>query len=184
MHIYMKKYLLSLAIFVSACQSSPQNAGKQVYWDFPSFFLQQADALQVEKPRWEKSVWVEQQREVKEVKNVDWEKELALFLEIDLNKTAYLGQVSVNTTDSLTHYQVTEPELPIREVKIRWATPQQTPARIDMHWHSENKLYQTDKKLIAFFKEGKLDSYQIQTFQKITGLSPDKVRLEAKRKGS
>lgn len=179
----MKKYLFPFALLLSACQSTPQNAGKPLYWDVSGFFQQQVDALQHEAPQWEKKVQIAGKQEVKVLQDVDWSTELALFLESDLNKVAYTGYVSEQTDDSLTIFQVTEPDLPIREVKVAWSAPQ-VPARVEIQWHSENKVYETDRTLKAYFTQGKLDGYAIQTYQKIIGLSPDEVWVQGKRKGS
>lgn len=177
----MKKYIFPL-LLLAGCQSTSQPKTNPLYWDAPGFFLNQMESLGKEAPAWEKIVRVEESREVKNLTTVAWDKELALFQEVDLNKTAYAGNIAETTTDSTTQYLVLEKNLPIRALKIIWESPQR-PAQIDVTWHSENALYLTDRTLRATFSQGKLVGYTVQTYQKIWGLSPDIVHVEGKRKG-
>ena len=180
----MKKYFLPWALLLLlGCQTSSTQETNPQYWDLPNYCLEQASLLQKESWTWEKSVRVGKNHETKEFKTVDWEKELALFLEVDLNKTAYAGRVKVTDAEGKSVFQITEPDLPIRKVEIRWAAPA-VPAQIDISWLSQNTLYQTNRVLRAVFEEGKLVYYRIQTNQKITGLAAESVLVEGKRKGS
>ncbi|MGV3505055.1 MAG: hypothetical protein ACO1O1_15205 [Adhaeribacter sp.] len=85
--------LLITLFLAAACQepASPKPAPAQaLYFDVPGFIRQQALVLEKENPGARKSVVEKSQvQESKTLQQLAWQKELAAFADLDLNKPAY-----------------------------------------------------------------------------------------------
>ncbi|MBK0403666.1 hypothetical protein I5M27_11765 [Adhaeribacter sp. BT258] len=67
------------------------------YFDVPGFMQQQLVLLKKQQPALQKTVWVNHEKpETQQLQNINWEKELQHFLEIDLNKKALQGGYEVS----------------------------------------------------------------------------------------
>jgi hypothetical protein len=92
--------LLSLLLSTGACQepASPKPAPAQAfYFDVPGFIRSQARLLEKENPgAWKSVVENQHTRENKVLQDLKWNKELAVFSELDLNKPAFRNAYTVS----------------------------------------------------------------------------------------
>jgi len=85
----------NLLLWLAACNNSPapsktQIAGINQYFDVTGFMQQQITQLNREKPgATEKVTEAGRGTETKQVNNLDWDEELGVFLELDINKPAF-----------------------------------------------------------------------------------------------
>ena len=178
----MKKYLIFF-LFLTGCSSIDQTADNPKFWDLARFFTSQQEKLSQSKATWQKQITIDEVVEEKEMNQINWVKELALFQESDLNKTVYQGNVKTVEQSDRTIYQITDPQLPIQRVFIQWDS-NRLPKSIVIESAGDNLLYQTKKQLTAHFVDGNLVNYQIDIQQKVIGLDPSDVHVKVYKKGA
>jgi hypothetical protein len=92
--------ILSLLLLAGACQEPVAQRpapARALYFDVPGFIQRQATLLEKENPGALKSVVENQQtRESKTLHNLKWQKELAVFSGLDLNKPAFRNTFTVS----------------------------------------------------------------------------------------
>jgi len=178
--------IFSVLIF-SACQTP---AGKHnepaVYYDVKGFVRNQIQLLNQQKPTVEKTMFVGNDQEKRSTNEVNWQKELELFVQADINKPAYRQSYAIARPDSLTYeYTIqTQEDLPVRYLKVVLDKPNGQPTLIEAKILAENKLYESEKNLLmrCAQKSGdwRVASYQIKGFQElvISDRKPFDVRVE------
>lgn len=166
--------LLGFVLWITACQTPAerQEAPNQ-YYDVKGFVQQQIVMLSRQKPMVNKLMVVSGEQEKRSTTEVDWQKELELFVQADINKPAYRNSYSINRPDSVTYeYRIqTEEDLPVRYLKVVLNEPGGNPALIEAQILSENKLYESEKNLLLRSDEQggdwRVKSYRIQGFQEL-----------------
>ncbi|TDB68780.1 hypothetical protein [Arundinibacter roseus] len=134
---------------------------------------QQIEILNQQKPAVEKQMIVGEQSESRNSDAIDWQKELELFIQADINKPAYRQSYEVSRPDSLTFTYVLKngEDLPVQFLKVILDDQNRQPARIEAKIVSKNPLYESEKNLImqAAALDGKwrLRSYHIYGFQEL-----------------
>ncbi len=95
-------YLLALG-FISltlACQPEEQqqkNVESKAFFDLAGYFQAQIDLLQAEQPRVEKRIVLNEEEEGKTVEQLDYQKELLVFLKADINRPAWRDQYTIDS---------------------------------------------------------------------------------------
>ncbi len=167
--------LLISAWFLSCRKSSDTNAA--TYFDLAGTIKTQIALLSNEKPAVTKEVNLSGKKEVKTLNELDWEKELALFVQADINKNAYQKSYSVIDSDSLVTYRLREGEsLPVKEMVISFA-PSKLPREITVVTVTSNFLLNARRTLRCSFTGGRLSSYAIQSEQKLFIGQPDLISV-------
>ncbi len=159
---------------ITSCQTpAAQQHEPDVYYNVKGFVQEQIQLLSQQKPTVSKSMMVGDQREQRTTHEVNWQKELELFVQADINKPAYRASYSIGRPDSLT-YEYTlksEEDLPVRHLKVVLDRPSGKPALIEATILSENKLYESEKNLLLrSASQGgawRVQSYRIQGFQEL-----------------
>jgi hypothetical protein len=166
--------LLCLLGWMAACQApAEKQEGPNRYYDVKGYVQEQIDLLTAQKPTVNKKMVVSGEQEQRSTAEVDWQKELELFVQADINKSAYQNSYAINRPDSVTYeYQIqTEEDLPVRRLKIVLDEPDGKPVLIEARLLSENKLYESEKNLVL--RSGpqgdswRVQSYRIQGFQEL-----------------
>ena len=114
----MKNLLLYLIITwaIFACNSQ-EKASVNTFFDVKNLIQNQIKDLNARKPKVQKTVTVNQKSESHIIQDIDWSKELELFTQADLNKTAYQQSYSRDTSYAQTLIYVlhTDEHLPIKK---------------------------------------------------------------------
>lgn len=159
---------------ISSCQTTEQEEqGPNVYYDLKGFVEKQIGLMAEEKPTINKTMRVGDKEEARSTAEVDWKKELELFLQADLNKNAYRLSYAINRPDSLTYEYLlkTDEDLPVRRLKIILDETTGKPALVEAQILSENKLYESEKniQLRSGSRNGawRVVSYRIEGFQEL-----------------
>ncbi|GLU54157.1 hypothetical protein [Dyadobacter frigoris] len=143
------------------------------YYDLKEFIESQVPILNNEKPEVIKTMSVSGKNETRTSGDVDWKKELELFIQADINKPAYSKSYSISKPDSLTVLYTLKPgeSLPVRYLKIEMDKTSGTPLMIKALLRSENKLYQSEKNIEMHGSvqdsQWHLNSYTIKGYQKL-----------------
>ena len=159
--------ILLLSIFAASCNNSENKIQSKTYYDLAGLINQQISDLSAKMPLVEKIVTLTDKQERIETKDIDWNKELELFLQADLNKQSYQSGYTVDVQDKRTNYVLKRGEkLPVRQLTIE-LDEKDLPRQIEAIMHTKNYLYESDKKLTANFVNNQLKSYKIEGYQEL-----------------
>jgi hypothetical protein len=164
----MKKlvYILSLIIGISACQSESAEMKVKKYYDLKGLVERQIEALKTDKPRVQKDILVNEGTENQTVDSLDWSKELEFFIQADLNKPAFLSSYRVDSSSMNVKYFLKETEkLPVKFLEVNRMGEDGVEIRALVS--NSNYLYDTERNLKLYLKQGQLIDYQIDGFQKV-----------------
>jgi hypothetical protein len=179
----MNKLIISIlsAILLASC--TPQKEQKvTAYFDIKALFTKQIAYLNKQKPVFEKKVEINAEKETKEMSQIEWAKELAPFIEMDINKAAYLGSYDIIETDSSLNYTLKKDEKkPIASVLILKNKGETAVTFVEMTSQDKNMLYSWQKTVSANFKNGQIINYKIKGNQKLMFFSEENYRIEGKR---
>jgi hypothetical protein len=158
-----------------ACQSPSEDTTIKNYFDVKGFMSQQISALNIRKPLVNKQMNVNGEQEQKSTTEIDWAKELDLFIQSDLNKPAFQSSYETTQPDAYTFvYKLKSSEkLPVKSLTIRIDEKYKQPAHIEAVISEHNTLYHSEKRLTLHCKmrvEGVwlVDNYQIAGSQHLS----------------
>lgn len=162
----MRKLLFISLLLVGCTESSNENTTKY-YYDLAGFINQQISQLTVNKPLTQKKLLIGEKNETIQTKDIDWKKELELFLQADLNKQSYQLSYTQDNTQNTTVYQLKAGEkLPVKALKIVF-DEEKSPKHIEVLMQVENYLYKSEKSLSMDLEKKQLKKYQIEGWQEL-----------------
>ncbi len=162
-----------LTIF--SCNSPSSQSDTKTYFDLKGLLDAQIKLLNQSKPLVKKSLMVSNNQEQTAVTITDWEKELELFRQADLNKPAYKQSyetIKSEKADTTTiEYRLKNTEkLPVKVLRIFLNKDQQFMG-LWAEVHQENMIYHSDKTLLMSCDPSKsgatIKSYQVKGYQKL-----------------
>jgi hypothetical protein len=128
---------------------------------------QQIIELNKNQPLTHKNLTIEEKKEVLNTNKIDWQKELELFLQADLNKQSFQLSYNKEETPQMAIYTLKEGEnLPVKSLKIIFEVDR-TAKQIEALIQTENYLYQSEKHLLMTFDKNHLTHYQIEGWQEL-----------------
>nr|WP_295929197.1 hypothetical protein [uncultured Dyadobacter sp.] len=166
--------LVLLFLSLTSCgREEAQDDGPKVYYDLKGFIENQIIYLNDKKPEISKTARLGGKSEVSTTREVDWKKELELFVQADLNKPSYRQSYDIARSDSMRYeYKVrANVNLPVRYLKIETDSVLKQPLYIEALIHTSNKIYDSEKKIVMWL--GKKDnllqvnSYEVDGYQKL-----------------
>jgi hypothetical protein len=161
------RILLLLSLFLASCTQSENKIQSKTYYDLAGLINQQISDLSAKKPLVEKTVILADKQELIETKDIDWNKELELFLQADLNKQSYQSGYTIDTKDKIVSYQLKAGEkLSVTQLLIEF-DEKDLPKHIEATMHTNNYLYESDKKLTADLVNNQLKTYKIEGYQEL-----------------
>jgi len=158
-----KILILALACgFISCNQERETTANARLsYFDVKGYFSKEAHRLQQNNPTIKKTVSVNGTAENRELKITDWEKELAVFTNADINKASWQGEFKVTTNNQLTVYSSANKKIPVKKISLTYQLSKL--AKIEIIVESKNILFQSSDTLIYAPHR----FYEIKKLQKI-----------------
>jgi len=166
---------------LSACQNVPSSKANlaPVHFDLKAFFEKEVKHLERLNPTVQKSITVAEKIETKSLKDVDWRRELGLFLSSDLNKPAWRDLYEVDTiyndnTQNLIYQAKTDKPV-IQSMHITQSIQSNDVESIVIKKYNENILY-SNYELIEYNRH----SYKIENEQKLVFKETDRFLIEAK----
>lgn len=181
--------LLFLCLFAFACDnSSTQTASKPVYFDVAGYVKGQIQTLSTQKPTVAKNAFINQKANNQTTQDIDWEKELDLFVQADINKPAFRTSYTVVRPDSLTYHYTLKPseeKLTVRALMVKLDSVTRQPAQITAVLKSENPLYQSERRILLESGVNKakgwsIQKYQVEGFQQLTYFDRNEFRVQGK----
>jgi hypothetical protein len=172
-----KLFLVLLALagtFVSACQNEEdRNKDEKFYFDLKSFVENQIVYLNDKKPIVSKTVGLDGKTVSNESKDIDWKKELELFVQADLNKPSYRQSYMVERKDSSTYEYRLKPnvDLPVTYLKIITDSSLHQTIYVKALFQSSNRIYKSEKTIELSCTRGdniwELTSYSVNGYQQL-----------------
>jgi hypothetical protein len=151
---------------LSACNEEVRENQTKRYFDLKGLIEKQIKILNTQKPVVEKLVIIADSSENQSVKTIDWAKELELFIQVDLNKPAFIQSYQVDSSSMGVKYTLKKTEqLPIKYLTI--SRLGEDGISIEALVNNENYLYETERHLKLSIKNNEVTDYQIEGFQKI-----------------
>lgn len=149
------RFVLSISILVlliiSSCTDSTQQNQPAVYYDVLGFVKRQITDLSDQKPIVTKSVAINEKRNQESTRAINWERELELFAQADINKPALRTSYQIVRPDSLTYqYTLKNPEdhLSVRSLSVQLDSVTRQPRRIAAVLQTSNPLYSSERTLL------------------------------------
>jgi hypothetical protein len=168
---------ITMLFLCFSCSNPTESSQKPVYYDWKTFLRKEINRLQNLKPTVHKSIILDGQKESKTLSEINFENELALFLDADLNKSAYENSYENLSENNLIWYSLKKDEnLKVKKVLIHLDL-MELPENVEIEVQEKNILFSTEKKLHMHFIEGKLETYSIDGSQQLAWLTPTHYKM-------
>jgi hypothetical protein len=141
----MKKNLAFafLLLSLAACQQKEIRNKQLEYVDLQGFFSAEASRLNSRKPTFTKTVGINGKKENKVLSNtIDWDKELNVFKEADINKPAFKGMYQITTLANKTIYTSNSKNAPVKRIEVDFGDTKK-PIGIRIFQLTKNMIYQS-----------------------------------------
>ena len=168
-------FLLILFALVS-CRETDLN--KELLFDVPAFFEGEINQEKQNYSSLNKSFLYDNKTDSQVMIKFNAEKELNDFLELDLNKPAYVGafkksEIKLDSGSFVLMYESTQKGVDLKKVEIVFRN--KTPQSLKFYFEESNNLYESGKELFYEVNKGFVKSgYQRTKFK-----DPVKYRIEA-----
>ncbi len=168
----MTKKILLISLFFVSCKQEKQITNKK-YFDLKGFSESIIAELEIRKPEIKKVWQIGSLKETKSTKDIDWVKELSLFVDADLNKSAFVNSYSINESSKGINYKLKPTEsLLVKSMKVE-NLEEKNSKQIIIETSTSNYLFKTNSKMMIKTKNGKLQEYSVYSIQKLFLSKPD-----------
>jgi hypothetical protein len=173
-------YILILSFLLVGCtdaKESDESTKISVYYDLEGFIEEQITLLTRQKPLVTKTVEKDDENETRNDPAIDWNKELELFKQADINKAALKSSYTITRSDSLHYeYKLKEGEFALVQYLNIIIDPNSgKPSQIKAQLLNENKLFNSEKwvSLHCVANNGiwRISYYEIKGYQKLSVFS-------------
>jgi hypothetical protein len=182
-------YFSSLFILLlSGCTNPAQQTQPDVYYDVADFIKQQITDLSAQKPTVNKAVLVNGKRNQQTTHEVNWNRELELFMQADINKPALRSSYQINRPDSLTYQYTLKPseeKLTVHSLSVKLDSVTRQPRRIEAVLQTDNPLYSSERHITLECGQTanhrwRVKHYQLSGFQKLPYFDRNTFLVEGK----
>lgn len=142
----MKYTLILFLLILSAC-NQPKEKELKTYFDLKGYFDSEAQRLTKSKPLIKKTVARNDATETRALKDINWETELSLFAESDINKPAWKDSYKMSKHGNKTIYLATDKDLKTREINVT-RDPQGKIKKVLIRNQTDNMLYSSAEQLV------------------------------------
>ncbi|GAB2604474.1 hypothetical protein [Spirosoma areae] len=143
--------LVFISLVINGCNDPNQQNQPNVYYDVSGFVKQQIASLSVQKPPVTKIVSLNNSHNQQNTRDINWNRELELFMQADINKPALRSSYQISRPDSLT-FQYTlknsEERLTVRSLMVNVDSVTHRPRRIEAVLQTNNPLYSSERHLL------------------------------------
>ena len=169
-----KILLISFLILGCTSSSKKDEVRKIYYFDLKSYFQNLADSLNRNQKTIHKIVAKNGVKEEKNIQVTDWKNEFALFIDADINKSAWQDSYTKDSTANNIIYKAKDEDLKTRSISIYLTKGK--PKQIIIKTKVDNLLYHSEENLT--YNDGL--SYQIKKHQKVILLGLNDYLIEGK----
>lgn len=173
----MKNPLLlsGILLIFFGCNPAEKNQKNALnYFDLKGYFAKEAARLNKSKPLLTKTVEVNKDAETRKLRITDWNKELSIFSDADINRNAWKDLFNRKDIGEGEIYTTGNEKIPVKEVLVTKKNGQVQGIRIMIRYN--NMLYSSADTL-AYYPDS---LYQVKKQQKIRLLSEKNYRITGK----
>jgi len=173
-----KLSFLLLIFFLSACTSGTQKKQLRAlqYFDLKDYIAKEAKRLSLQNPEVDKYVEVNKAGEHKKLKIADWQKELSVFSDADINKSAWQGLFKLSERKDSKTYVSAHKKVPVKSLSIQYKNGQISGIQILIS--TVNTLY-TSNDTLSYFPDS---LYEVKKTQHIKLLNEKSYLITGKFK--
>ena len=172
----------AIACLVTSCSGGVADFEMQ-YFDLHSVISQSINRNLEDRPVFAKEVLIEREVEKITTNDIDWQKELEVFLTADLNKRDYLNKYSIDSSDRKLVYTLKENlDAPVKSLTITFDTLSMV-KNVEAMLTTNNFLYNSERNLILNYKSGELHSYEVTGWQQLFIGNKKQYGIKAKKEG-
>ncbi len=140
------KAFACLLLLSNCCSENKEKTVRQIYYfDLQSYFNEQAKMLNKTAKKINKTVAKNEITEQKLIRIINWETELALFINADINKPAWKDSYTKDSTATKVIYTATDKDLRTQKIEINLNHGKATQFVIDTQ--EDNLLYHSTEHL-------------------------------------
>ena len=177
-------YVFTLSTFcLLSCSNTPTTEADKVaelpFFEMQAFFEEEINRLNELQPLVKKTVVINQESETKQIDAIDYEKELKVFSNSDINKMAWFDKYSIdslydnNQLQSIS-YQALDEMLKTQKINIAFQSNEVS--QIEIENKTKSFIAASDQKLIYTPSSG----YSIQTKQEMAVGKDKEIKIEVK----
>jgi hypothetical protein len=168
--------LVFLALSLAACQQKEISKKQIEYVDLRGYFNAEANRLNAQKLTFTKTVCINRKKESKLLnKSIDWEKELSVFKEADINKPAFKGMYQISMLPNKTIYTTLSKNASVKRIEIDFGNTKK-PVGIRIFQLTKNMIYQSTDTL-SYYPDS---IYSIHKKQEVRVLGTTVYTIEGK----
>lgn len=168
-------FLAVILFSLNSCTDKNKPQKQYYYFDLEGFFEKEAVRLQHRNSEILKSVSHNGIREDKKLKISNWNEELELFMNSDINKAAWKTGYNIRKTGNLIIYNARDSSFKTRRIEIE-QSPEGKVSRIRILSHVKNYLYTASDQLDYKPNEG----YSISKNRKVLLLGKNNYKINGK----
>lgn len=164
--------MVGIALGCSAPTSNQPSQKK--YFDLKSFVDQQVAWLSQTKPKVSKKVEATHQTEQLLSDDIDWQRELEIFAQADINKPSYVSSYEMSDQTPNTYiYQLKDGEdLTVKFLKVVLDAVSKQPKQIEALLRTSNYLYDSERQIgltctVGADGKARIKRYRIEGYQQI-----------------
>ncbi|GAB3962069.1 hypothetical protein GCM10028805_62290 [Spirosoma harenae] len=179
--------LLLASLGLSSCTDSTQQTQPAIYYDVLSFVKRQIADLSDQKPLVNKSVAINEKQNQQITHDINWERELELFTQADINKPALQGSYQIIRPDSLTYQYLLKDStehLIVRSLFVKLDSLTRQPRRIEASLYTSNPLYTSKRNLLLESgpkgEQWRVQHYKLSGYQKLPYFDKNEFLVEGK----
>ncbi|MGB0839917.1 MAG: hypothetical protein ACPGXL_07245 [Chitinophagales bacterium] len=167
--------LFTYACGTSAEQERTEGNEQNTFFSLKDYFSQEVNRLTQQQSVLTKTAYLNGETETKTLSDVDWAKELQLFFQADINKTAWKDKYQKDSTAQEIRYTALDEQLQVRSITLQMnglATVQ----RIEINKMVKNPIYQLTEQL-TYQANGR---FLVESSQTVRLMGTDSMRVEGK----
>ncbi|AEI50866.1 hypothetical protein [Runella slithyformis] len=171
---YLFLFLFGSLLLIN-CTNPADTTTAHSYFDLKGFIEKQTTELNKRRPLVNKEMTLGDQNEKTQTNDIDWQRELELFNQADLNKQAYQLSYTISQPNATTYLYVLKSgeNLPVKTLKIEVDEISKQPKLIEALMEEQNRLYDSEKRLqltCTLRPEGVwlVKTYEISGFQHLS----------------
>lgn len=178
----MKLKLLLFFVLVSlwSCEKPKKNKAEKKYFDIKTWVAETVEQKSGKRCVLVKKTIINGKAEKQSLEKINWEHELMLFAEADLNSPALTDdyQITENKAEKTIVYQSTNSNNKVKKMEIKGYPDLLSEINIDVS--EANQFYEATRKMRLKLVDNQLVGYQIMGVQRILFKEPMEYEINAK----
>jgi len=173
----VQKIIFFLALVAIGCDKKVEKS-EIYYFDLKGLVTSQIGDLNQKQPRLLKNWQIGSKKESKEFEKTDWNKELEVFIEADINKSGLKNSYVTEKIGFTEKFKLKEGEnAPIKYLIVKKDSLGMT-EQVELESGMDNYLFESKTKLKLILKDNKLQSYNAEGYQKLFFGKADSTKIE------